>query len=83
LWFSANTDPSSRYVLSTSGSIVHRFEPAQSGFTNMMVVGDWLKTGLDYGCVEGAVISGFKAARHLLGGEWPIHGETDFEKETA
>ena len=71
----ANIDPSERYVMSVTGSSRFRLRADQSGFDNLYLVGDWLKTGLDAGCVEAAVMGGMQASRAIC--SWPktIHGE--------
>ena len=76
-FFKANIDPSERYVLSLPGTSKYRPEPDGTSFSNLLLAGDWTRNGLNYGCVEAAVIGGFKAARCLCG--WPsrIHGEQD------
>jgi len=74
-YYRANDEPWERYVLSVQGSSAFRLEPASSGFDGLFVAGDWTRTGLDAGCVEGAVISGLKAARGILGLRFAIPGE--------
>ncbi|MBK8257928.1 MAG: NAD(P)-binding protein [Polyangiaceae bacterium] len=59
---SANVDPSDRVVLSSAGSLRHRLAPGESGFTNLVLAGDWVKTTLNVGCIEAAVEAGFEAA---------------------
>jgi len=63
----ANINPSERYVLSLPGTAVHRLHPAQSGFKNLVLAGDWTFNYLNAGCVEAAVISGRLASRALCG----------------
>lgn len=74
-YWRANVDPSERYVLSIVDSSKYRLKSDQSGFTNLFLAGDWLKTGLDAGCVEAAVMGGMQASRAISG--WPavIQGE--------
>ena len=73
----ANYDPSQRYVMSTKGSSKYRLYTEDCGFSNLYPVGDWMKTGLNIGCIEGAFISGLQASRAITG--WPerIPGEMD------
>lgn len=73
----ANIDPSERYVLSLPGTTGARMEPNGTCYQNLYLAGDWIRTGLNYGCVEGAVIGGFKAARALCGWPHKIFGEAD------
>jgi len=58
----ANWEGSDRYTLSLPGSIKYRISPLDQSVANMAVAGDWTATGLDAGCVEGAVMSGMLAA---------------------
>jgi uncharacterized protein with NAD-binding domain and iron-sulfur cluster len=77
-YWRANVDPSERYVLSVSGS--SRYRPASdgSGYANLCLAGDWLRTGLDSGCVEAAVMGGMQASRALSGYPESIAGDSDF-----
>ena len=63
----ANIDPSERYVTSPPGSTRYRIKAADSGFTNLVVAGDWTYTGLNVGSVEGAVMGGMLAANAIGG----------------
>ena len=76
-WFSANVDLSARYVLSLPGTIAQRLKAGDSGYTNMVLAGDWLHNGLNYGCVESAVLGGLQAARAICGYPGRLFGETD------
>jgi len=78
-FFRANVEPSGRYVLSVPGSGAARPAAGGSGLSNLVLAGDWLRTGLDAGCVEAAVMGGLQASRALSG--WPerIEGETDVD----
>lgn len=73
----ANVDPSERYVLSVAGSSAQRVRSAGSGLSNLFLAGDWLRTGLDSGCVEAAVMGGMQASRALTGHPAVIEGEHD------
>jgi uncharacterized protein with NAD-binding domain and iron-sulfur cluster len=72
----ANVDPSERYVLSVTGSSQTRVRADQTGFANLFFAGDYTNTGINAGCMEAAVISGFQISRALTG--WPasIPGES-------
>ena len=59
----ASTD---RYVTTPAGSVDSRLDPAGSGFENLVLAGDWTHSGIDGGCVEGAVISGERAAAGII-----------------
>lgn len=71
----ANVDPSERYVLSTKGTTKFRLRAGQSGYPNLKLAGDWTFTGLNYGCVEAAVMSGMEASRAICGAPKIIFGE--------
>ena len=71
----ANIDPSERYVLSLVDTSRYRLHADQSGFANLFLAGDWLKTGLDAGCVEAAVMGGMQASRAICGLPESIQGE--------
>ncbi len=70
-----NIDPSERYVLSAAGTPQYRMDPANTGLNNLFVAGDWVKTPLNAGCVEGAVMGGLAAARAIAGSGIEIAGE--------
>lgn len=74
----ANIDPSERYVLSVAGSGAYRLASGGSGMANLFLAGDWLRTGLDSGCVEAAVMGGMQASRALSGYPQSIAGDSDF-----
>ncbi len=63
----ANVDPSERYVLSLPGSDKYRLRTDASGYSNMVLAGDWIDCGLNAGCLEAAVMSGYQAANALAG----------------
>jgi uncharacterized protein with NAD-binding domain and iron-sulfur cluster len=77
-YWRANVDPSERYVLSVAGSSGYRVGAGGSGLSNLYLAGDWLRTGLDSGCVEAAVMGGLQASRALSGYPQVIEGESDF-----
>ncbi len=62
-YWRANVDPSDRYVQSVPGSGRYRIAPADTGYANLVVAGDWTDCGLNAGCVEAATRSGVLAAR--------------------
>lgn len=74
-YWRANIDPSERYVLSLVDTSRYRLRADQSGFSNLFLAGDWLKTGLDAGCVEAAVMGGMQASRAICGLPATIQGE--------
>jgi uncharacterized protein with NAD-binding domain and iron-sulfur cluster len=76
-FWTANVQPTDRYVQSLAGTTQYRLPPDRSGFRNLHVVGDWTRTGLNVGCIEAAVMSGRQAARALLDDQRSIVGERD------
>lgn len=74
-----NIDPSERYTLAVAGSTKYRLTADHSGFTNLILTGDWIRNGLNApGCIESCVISGRQAARAISGVHREIIGESDF-----
>jgi uncharacterized protein with NAD-binding domain and iron-sulfur cluster len=72
----ANVSASDRYVLATPGTLRFRLAPDQSGFDNLYLAGDWVKTDLNAGCVEAAAMAGVEAAQaiHRRRGDMiPVH----------
>lgn len=76
-YWRANVDPSGRYVLSVPGSSAWRLPTDGTGLANLYLAGDWLRTGLDCGCVEAAVMGGMQAARAICGYPAVILGDSD------
>ena len=76
-YWRANVDPAERYVLSVPGSTARRLVTHGTGLANLYLAGDWLKTGLDCGCVEAAVMGGMQAARAISGYPETIPGDSD------
>lgn len=68
-FWTANVDPSDRYVQATPESSGLRLPPDRSGFANLLLVGDWTDCGLNAGCIEAAVLSGVQAAAALRNDE--------------
>jgi uncharacterized protein with NAD-binding domain and iron-sulfur cluster len=66
-YYRANIDPSERYVLSVAGSTPYRLPSGKSGFSNLVLAGDWVRTSVNAGCVEAAVEGGLYAAEAILG----------------
>jgi uncharacterized protein with NAD-binding domain and iron-sulfur cluster len=74
-YLQATWSPSERYVLSVPGSRRHRLRADESGFDNLFLAGDWVRTGMSAGCVEAAVMAGMQAARALSGHPRTIPGD--------
>jgi uncharacterized protein with NAD-binding domain and iron-sulfur cluster len=76
-YWRANVDPSERYVLSVAGSSAQRLFTDGAGVAKLFLAGDWLRTGLDSGCVEAAVMGGMQTARAIGGYPETIPGDSD------
>lgn len=70
-----NINPWDRYVLSTPGTLPYRIQPDGSGVENFYLAGDWVRSGLNAGCVEAAVIAGRMVARSITGANIMITGD--------
>jgi uncharacterized protein with NAD-binding domain and iron-sulfur cluster len=66
-YWTANVDPSDRYVQSPPGSAIHRLRADEAGYRNLFLAGDWTNCGLNAGCIEAAVLSGLQAANAVRG----------------
>jgi uncharacterized protein with NAD-binding domain and iron-sulfur cluster len=64
-FWTANVNPSDRYVLALPGSTKHRISPLDNTYDNLTIAGDWTDCGFPEGCVEAAVMSGRLAAHAL------------------
>jgi uncharacterized protein with NAD-binding domain and iron-sulfur cluster len=63
----ANISPTECCVGSPAGSTKFRLLPDQIGFGNLFLAGEAMRTGCNTSSVEGAVMSGFAAARAISG----------------
>jgi uncharacterized protein with NAD-binding domain and iron-sulfur cluster len=70
-FWTANVNPSDRYVQSTPGSSAYRISPLDNTFDNLTIAGDWTACGLNVGCVEAAVMSG-RLAAHAISASPPL-----------
>lgn len=66
-YWTANVEPSDRYVLCLPGSSQYRISPLDDTYDNLTVAGDWTDCGFNEGCVEAAMMSGRLAANALSG----------------
>jgi uncharacterized protein with NAD-binding domain and iron-sulfur cluster len=64
-FWTANVNPSDRYVLSLPGTLKHRISPLDETYDNLTIAGDWTDCGFNFGCIEAAVMSGRLAAHAL------------------
>lgn len=76
-YWRANVDPSERYVVSLVGTSQYRIETDGAGFRNLYFTGDWIRTGLNAGCVEAATMAGMQTSRVICGHPAVIVGMTD------
>ncbi len=74
-FFRANIDPSERYVQTVPGSTIYRLTSDDPDFANLFLAGDWVRSCINGGCVEGAVVGGLQAARAICGNPVEIQGE--------
>ncbi|MEI9924989.1 MAG: FAD-dependent oxidoreductase [Bradyrhizobium sp.] len=74
----ANINPSDRYVLSVPGSVYERMRADESGVDNLYLAGDWVRTGINAGCIEAAVMAGRAAAGAIAGVHIDMPNATDF-----
>lgn len=72
-----NTDRAERYVLCVPGGLKHRPRPSDEGHPNLTLAGDWTRTGIDIPCMEGAVVSGLRAAEAISGEDFEVIGTRD------
>ena len=70
-----NIDPSERYVLSVPGSVEFRLWPDRSGVHNLYLAGDWVRSGVNAGCIEAAVVAGRMTARAITEADMFISGD--------
>jgi uncharacterized protein with NAD-binding domain and iron-sulfur cluster len=73
-----NINPSDRYVLSVKGSVFKRMRADESGVDNLYLAGDWVRTGINAGCIESAVMAGRAAASAITGVSIPMPNSSDF-----
>jgi uncharacterized protein with NAD-binding domain and iron-sulfur cluster len=64
-FWTANVNPSDRYVLALPGSLKYRISPLDNSYDNLTIAGDWTDCGFNEGCVEAAVMSGRLAAHAI------------------
>ncbi|HZO81404.1 MAG TPA: NAD(P)-binding protein [Candidatus Binataceae bacterium] len=64
-YWTANANPSERYVLSLPGTARYRISPLDNTYDNLTIAGDWTDCGFNEGCVEAAVMSGRLAAHAI------------------
>jgi uncharacterized protein with NAD-binding domain and iron-sulfur cluster len=70
-YWTANVNPSDRYVQSLPGSATYRISPLDATYDNLTIAGDWTACGINVGCVEAAVMSG-RLAAHAIAQSPPL-----------
>ena len=76
-WLRANIDGTERYVLTVKGSTKYRMKAGDTGFSNMVIAGDWVDSGFNVGCVEAATMAGMQASRAICGYPQRVPGEEE------
>ena len=64
-FWTANVNPTDRYVLALPGTLKYRISPLDITYDNLTIAGDWTDCGFNEGCVEAAVMSGRLAAHAI------------------
>jgi hypothetical protein len=70
-FWTANVNPSDRYVLALPGSMKYRISPLDNTYDNLTIAGDWTECGFNEGCVEAATMSG-RLAAHAISQSPPL-----------
>jgi hypothetical protein len=76
-YWRANIAPCERYVLSIPNTTMYKLTAGGSGYKNLFLAGDWVKNGLNFGCIESATMGGLQASRAICGYPQVIVGEDD------
>lgn len=76
-YWRANFVSTERYVQTPAKLVKYRLRTDESGYDNLFLTGDWIKNGLDAGCVESAVMSGMQTSRAICGSPKIVVGEND------
>jgi uncharacterized protein with NAD-binding domain and iron-sulfur cluster len=64
-YFHAPQNLSDRYVQCAPGTFQYRLGANQSGYENLILAGDWIRTAVSAGCLEAAAMAGVQAARAI------------------
>ena len=54
--------------MSVTGSTRFRLDPANPGYANLVLAGDWVRNGFAVGCVESAVLGAMKGVQRFCPG---------------
>ena len=71
----ATWNPSDRYVLALPQTVDKRLGADGAGIANLVMAGDYLRTGMNVGCVEAATMGGMHASRAICGRPEVIVGD--------
>ena len=74
-YWRVNINPLERYVLSAPDSVQYRLWPDGSGIDNLYLAGDWVRSGVNGGCIQAAVIAGRMVARAITESDMFINGD--------
>jgi uncharacterized protein with NAD-binding domain and iron-sulfur cluster len=77
-YWTANINPSDRYVLMLPGTLRYRISPLDNSYDNLTIAGDWTDCGYNAGCVEAAVMSG-RLAAHAISLSPPLEEITGYD----
>ena len=82
-YYRVNTRPTEAYMQAPPGFVDKRPDAWQTGYENMVVAGDWIRTGLNLGSFESAITGGKLAAFALTGSPdvSEIHGYLYFHPQ--
>ena len=70
-YWTANVNPTERYVLSRPRSLEYRISPLDNTYDNLTIAGDWTDCGFNEGCAEAAFMSG-RLAAHAISLQPPL-----------
>ena len=62
-------------MLALPNSVFSRLGTQGAGFSNLYLAGDYLKTGMNVGCVEAATMGGMHASQAICGRPTEIIGD--------
>ena len=63
-------------MLSLPNTVDKRIATDGAGFANLLLAGDYLRTGINAGCVEAAAMAGMHASRAICGRPEEIVGDS-------
>lgn len=66
-WLPGIANPSDRYVQALAGTTKLRLRTNQSGYANLFLTGDWIRSPMNLGCFEAAIVAGMQTANAIQG----------------